>query len=54
MTADRDGIGVNQMPIGEDAHARGAAAHVDDRTAHVGFVVDECGKARRIRRGNHR
>ena len=54
MAADGDGVGMDQMPVGEDADAGGAAAHVDDGAAHVGFVVDEGGEARRVRRGDHR
>src|SRR5215216_4660493 len=54
VTADRDGVGVDEVAAGEDADARRAAAHVDDGDPHLGLVVDERRKAGGVRCRDHR
>ena len=54
MAADRDRVGMDEVPVGEDADAGRAAAHVDHGAAHLGLVVDERGEARRVGRRDHR
>ncbi len=52
--ADRDRVDMDDTPAGEHADGRRTGAEIDQRRAHLDFVVDQGRQAGRVRRRHHR
>src|SRR6478752_3024178 len=50
--AERDGVGVDEMPVGEDRERGGAGAEIDAGDAKLGFVRGDYGESARVRGGD--
>ena len=52
VAAERDGVGVDEMPVGEHRERGGTGAEIDAGDAKLGLVGGDYGEGARVGRGN--